>query len=593
MIRPQGKKLKRGFKKRRRQVEALAGTANDQLDKLVFKKIDNIQNVWRFIVTWLMLLVVLVSGVAIQARALGRYYIGVQAVGGGEFVEGIQGVFSNANPIYATSSVDTSVSRLLFSGLLKYDDNGQLVGDLAESWSVDEAGKVYTVILKPSLKWHDGEPITSDDVVFTIQAIQNADTRSPYNLSWQGVGVAAVDSRTVTLSLPNPLTAFAYSLTQGIIPKHRLGELPYAQLRSDDFNNRTPVGSGPFQWNSMQSEQTDESTHQRIRFKAFENYHFGRTKLDRYTVETFDSQDKIINAMKQGTINGAMVSSLADVESELVAKWNQINIPLMSGVYLFFNTQKAPLNEKKVRNAFEKTVIPRDLRAQLGYPVIGVDEAFLRIHGTYDAARKQTAPDLTNAGVLLDEAGWLKAENSFVRQKDGKVLEFTLLSEQQPDYARLADVLQHQFADVGVKLNVDLRSGRDFQQALLSHQYDALLYGIAIGADPDVYAYWHSSQAISDRFNFSEYKSATADTALEAGRTRTDLQLRIAKYKPFLDAWRDDSPAVGLYQPRLLFVTNGALFNFDPKSLATTSDRYQNIHEWMVNTEQVPLSTTR
>lgn len=594
MIQPEGtKKIKRRLRKRRRQVEAFAGDANRQLDKLVFRKIDNFQNVWRFISTWLLLLIVLVSGVAIQARALGRYYIGTRPVGGGEFVEGIVGTFTNVSPLYATTPVDTSVSRLLFNGLLKYDDAGKLVGDLAESWSVDEPGTTYTVVLKPSLKWHDGESVTSADVVFTIQAIQNPDTRSPYNLSWQGVTVAAVDERTVTLVLPKPLSSFVYSLTQGIVPKHRLGELPFAQIRSDDFNNRTPVGTGPFQWNSMQTEQVGDASRQRIRLKAYANYHFGEAKLNRYTIETYENQSSVVDALKQGRINGATIASGGDIDSSTSQRLNQFNIPLMSGVYLFFNTQRPPLNDKGVRNAFERTVIPGDLRAQLGFPVIGVNEPFLRFHSTYDNTKQQVKPNLTQASELLDKAGWLKAENSFVRQKDGKVLEFTLLSEENTEYARLADVLQRQFADVGVKLNVDLRSGRDFQQALLGHQYDALLYGISIGADPDVFAYWHSSQAVADRFNFSEYKSDVADEALAAGRTRGDVQLRILKYRPFLDAWRDDTPAVGIFQPRLLFVTNGAFYGFSPKILSTASDRYQDVNRWMINTEQVPLSAPR
>ena len=150
-------------------------------------------------------------------------------------------------------------------------------------------------------------------------------------------------------------------------------------------------------------------------------------------------------------------------------------------------------------------------------------------------------------------------------------------------------MLQKQFSEMGVKLNIDLKTGSEFQQALFTHQYDALLYGISIGADPDVFAFWHSSQAVTERFNLSEYKSAKADASLEDGRTRSDAALRALKYRPFLDAWRDDSPAIGIYQPRLLYITNGPLYNLKTSEVVTSFDRYNNVHEWMINTEQTPL----
>jgi peptide/nickel transport system substrate-binding protein len=165
-----------------------------------------------------------------------------------------------------------------------------------------------------------------------------------------------------------------------------------------------------------------------------------------------------------------------------------------------------------------------------------------------------------------------------------------LLTEDQGDYARLADSLQRQLAEIGVKLTVNIRSGQEFRQALLNHDYDSLLYGITIGSDPDVFPYWHSTQAVSDRFNLSEYKSSLADEALGSARSRQDQTLRTAKYRTFSDVWRDEAPAIGIYQPRLLFVTNGQLYNFDVKRMSSSTDRYANVHEWMYLTEDSLLT---
>lgn len=586
--RPVTKKLKRRFKKRRKQMGELTDQASKQLDKHVLDHIDNINDptAWRFVVSWVMLLTVLLGGVAIQARALGRYYLGPRPIAGGEYVEGAEGLFSNASPIFATSSIDTSVSKLMFSGLLKYDSDGKLVGDLAESWSTNNSGTQYTIKLRPNLRWHDGEKITSADVVYTIQIIQNPDTRSPYNLSWQGVVVEGVDERTVVMTLPNPLASFEASLTIGVVPKHRLSGVSYAQLRSDEFNTRLPVGSGPFRWDGVVNlDAGGDNLHQRISFSANDNYHLGLPKLSRYVIETYPSQMEIVDALRAGKINASVLSYDEAIQSDIL-KFNQFNVPLMSAVYLFFNNSRPTLSEKEIRTAMVKSIDTVALRAQLNYPVIDVSGPILRAHFAFDPDHAQFEPNITESAAALDKAGWKKSEGTFIRQKDGKALEFTLLTEDQDDYARIADSIQRQLAEIGVKLSVSVKTGQEFQRALLEHDYDSLLYGINIGSDPDVFPYWHSSQAKADRFNLSEYESDIADEALGSARSRQDPAIRAAKYRTFMDAWRVDAPAIGIYQPRLLFVSNGQLYNFDVKRISSSVDRYANVHEWMYLTEE-------
>ncbi len=117
-----------------------------------------------------------------------------------------------------------------------------------------------------------------------------------------------------------------------------------------------------------------------------------------------------------------------------------------------------------------------------------------------------------------------------------------------------------------------------------------MLYGISLGPDPDAYAYWGSTQAderAANRVNFSEYKSTVADRALESGRTRSDPALRTVKYKPFLEAWRNDAPALALYQPRYLYVTRDTVFGFNPSVINVATDRYSNVAHWMIHQEKV------
>jgi len=143
---------------------------------------------------------------------------------------------------------------------------------------------------------------------------------------------------------------------------------------------------------------------------------------------------------------------------------------------------------------------------------------------------------------------------------------------------------------LGANVTPVLQSLTDFQTTLEFHNYDALLYGVSIGIDPDVFAYWDSSQAnilSNTRINFSEYKSTVADASLEAGRTRLDPVLRTIKYKPFLQAWQNDAPALGLYQPRFLYVTRGTVYGLSEHTLNVDTDRYNSVADWEIRTTKV------
>jgi peptide/nickel transport system substrate-binding protein len=159
------------------------------------------------------------------------------------------------------------------------------------------------------------------------------------------------------------------------------------------------------------------------------------------------------------------------------------------------------------------------------------------------------------------------------------------------EYAAIAQSLQKQWKTLGIEVDVKIRPEEDMQaDALTRHDYDVLLYGISIGRDPDVFAYWHSSQAdvrSTSRLNLSEFKNKNADKALEAGRTRVEASLRALKYKPFLIAWRDDAPAIALYQPRFLYIARTELVGFNTSRIGAAVDRLNNIQNWTVLQDKV------
>jgi peptide/nickel transport system substrate-binding protein len=582
-------RVKRRLRKRKDQVVDLSQSANRQIERHIFRRWHNLRGAGRFAFVWVGLIAILIIATLIQIKSLGRYYLIPQPVSGGVYTEGIIGTFSNANPIYATSNVDTAVSKLMFGSLFTYDSKNQLVSDLAKSYEVDDRGVIYTVHLRPNLLWHDGEALTSDDVVFTYATIQNPDAKSPLQYNWTGVKVEKVDKLTIRFILPSAYSPFPHSLTSGIIPKHLLKDVPVSQLRSAAFNTKSPIGSGPFALKEIEVSQVSDATQSNtIQFTRFDKYHRGTPKLDGITIKTYSDEDALYKAFRANQVISAAGLNMADQDIE--TKYETVSLNMTSANMLFLKTTNATLSDVKVRQALIKAVDVPSLTEKVSYPTIPVREPILNGQIGYDSTLQQFIFNRQEAVTLLDAAGWkINAKERF-RTKDGKSLILHLAYESNPDFSRIASVLQKQWADVGINLVVDVNQDSSTANYLDSHDYDILLYGINIGADPDVYAYWHSSQADIKNLthlNLSEYKSSKADLSLEVARARSDTALRAVKYKPFLEAWRNDVPAIGLYQPRYLYITNQHLYGLkDTTQINSPSDRFNNVHNWMINTTQ-------
>src|SRR3990167_8119552 len=295
---------KRLFRRRRRDVVELGQQADQQIERLLLRRFDRLLTVKRFVLFWVLFFVLLIVVTVIQTRALLPYYQSLQPIAGGAYSEGVVGKFTNANPIYAASAVDRAISRLVFSSLLKYDNNNNLTGDLAAEWSQGPAQTHYSVKLKKAVKWHDGQPLSADDVVFTYQTIKNIQAQSPLYNSWKDINVSKVDETTVSFDLPSALSSFPYTMTNGILPQHLLKQIPAAELRSALFNIE-PVGSGPFKWKFFEALGTPgKNLEQRISLVAYGDYHSGKPKLDGLSVIAFFDEQQAVSAFKKKQING-------------------------------------------------------------------------------------------------------------------------------------------------------------------------------------------------------------------------------------------------------------------------------------------------
>ncbi len=578
-------RFRRDWRKRQKLVENFGQQAETLVERNFFRRFDHLVRVKRFVLAWMLLVLLLIGSVVAETRGLSGYYQSMQPAPGGIFTEGIIGSYTNANPVYASNEVDQAVSRLIFAGLLKYNDQNKLVGDLAESWQSENGGMQYLVHMRPHVTWQDGQPLTAKDVAFTFHVIQNPDAQSPLNASWQGVNITVENNQTILFTLPNPLASFPYSLTTGIIPQHLLGSVPMDQMRSVSFNTTQPIGAGPFALKRLEvTGDTPQSREEQVGLRPFAHYWAGQPNLDSFVVHAFSSAGPMQASFNKGNID-AMVG-LDSMPSNLThnSSVHTYQLPLTAATYVFFKTSSGILSDQKVRQALIQDTNVNYILQQLGYPAMPVDEPLLRGQLGYNAAYRQAGYNAKSAADTLTADGWLPGKNG-IRYKNGMPLTFNLFAENTQEYTMVSNALSQAWQNLGVSVHVYLQSATDLQPTLVSHSYDALLYGVSVGADPDVFVYWDSAQAdvrAAGRLNFSEYQSTTADTALEAGRTRTDPALRVIKYQPFLQAWQQDAPAIGLYQPRFLYITRGTIYGLSEHSINTDADRYDNVQNWEI-----------
>ncbi|MFT4532210.1 MAG: peptide/nickel transport system substrate-binding protein [Candidatus Saccharimonadales bacterium] len=584
-------KARRVLRKQKRHVEAATAQADDSFEKLILRRFSRLIYVKRFVGLWVAFALMLIFGALWQVRTLDKFYLTTAAVDGGVYREGILGTFTNSNPMFATSSVDSAVSRLIYSGLYQVSPNGDLVNDLANGIEIDEQGKEYVVSLRQDVKWQDGEQFDANDVLFTYNSIKDPDVKSPLLASWQGVKVTKVDDYTVKFELPNALSSFQSALINGIVPQHILAKQDPEDLRSSSFNTVNPVGTGLFTLRTLEVVGLEIDTRQeRIALNRYDDYHGRVAGLDGVIIRSYRTTDSMQKDFEERVIQSMV--GLTSVPEEVLERpgTELVTAPLTSSVMVFMNSSNPALSDVKVRRALLQSTDVKEIRRGLGFRAVPTDSPFLRSQFAYNPAIVQHPFDIEAAKALLTEAGWVANEDGKLA-KDGNELKLRLVSQSLSEYATIAQKLQSDWSDLGIGIEAILQPEEDIQSgAIARHEYDILLYGISLGHDPDVFAYWHSSQAgegARSRLNLSEYKSEVADEALEAGRTRVDEDLRTIKYEPFITAWRDDVPAIALYQPRFLMVVQGTFEGFERGQLSTATDRYWSIANWRVRNAQV------
>jgi len=515
-------------------------------------------------------------------------------VSGGEYIEGVIGQPSFINPVLAANEPDRDLTELIFSKLL----------DLVESYKMSEDGRVWNVRLKENLFWDDGQPMTSDDIIFTIETIQNPDSHSPLFSFWQGVDAERVSEREIKLILPETYVFFENTLKElKIIPKHIFASIPAANFWLSDYNLE-PVGNGAFKFSSFKKEHSGFiSEYQLVRNEL---YCGQKPYLNKITFKFYQNEEELIKNFNSGNIDGFGI--LDQKKFSKISIRHQIFELRMPRYYaVFFNPYKQDiLKDKNVRLALNyatdrKKIIERVFNGK-AIPVEG--PLLLGIKG-YDAnAYPQEEFSLEKAAQILELSGWqvntegIREKNinsaRFKNQKSEKEelrrLEFNLVVPQIPFLVETAQILSEDWSKIGVKLNLIIQPSQEVNDEIIkTRNYEMILFGNTFRSidSPDLSSFWHSSERFYPGLNLSLYENKTVDNLIQSIRKSLDETERQSELASLQSLIIQDHPAIFLYSPFYFYLTKDWLKGFEEKFISSTSDRFENIEKWYIKTARV------
>jgi len=546
-----------------------------------------------------LLLVFLGSGSTLLGSFIMRHTVSAPK-SGGAYREGSLREPKLINPIYLSNNdTDRDIAALIFSSMLFYDSEGVVQQDLAEAFSISDDGKVYTITLHKDAVWHDGEPLTAEDVLFTIKAIQNPEYKSPLRANFQGVTVEQTDDHTIEFTLKQPYSPFIDNLTVGILPKHIWEQIPPANTLSE-FNIK-PVGSGKYEFSKYKQSEGSITYYELVYNKK---YYRQKPFIRTVAFSFYPDERELANAYKRGEID-AMRSvtraqeDMLDPSPDLVLY--RLDFPRMFAVFLNANKNTA-FSDAKVRQALHSGIDRKKLLEILDEDARIIDVPLPSSIITADHVT-ETAFDEEAAKALLEKAGWKDYDaNGFREKKEGigkketiTPLAIHLVTSNLPELERVATFIKEYWGRLGAEVTVETWPLAELEsQILRPRNYDALLFGEVVGRELDLFAFWHSSQRNDPGLNIALYANSTADSALEDLRKTADQDARAVLYKKFEAELAKDIPAIFLYAPDFVYTIPQDVYGLNVGFIGTPSDRFLSVQSWHRETDYVwPLFTNR
>ncbi len=507
---------------------------------------------------------------------------------GGSITEGIVGSPRFINPILAISDADRDLTSLVYSGLMKATSDGGLHPDLAQEYSISEDGLIYTFTLKKTAVFHDGTPVTADDVEFTVQKAQDAFLKSPRRSNWDGVKVEKIDEHTVRFTLKQAYSPFIQNTTLGILPKHIWKNVDTESFPFSTFNTK-PVGSGPYSVDSFATNASGLPTTYTLH--AFKKYSLGRPYIDTLVLKFYTNEKNLLDGFENGDVESINSISPQNVALLSTSNARTITQPLPRVFGVFFNQNENPvLVNKEVRLALDRVIDKNQIIQEV---LVGYGQALNGPLHTNTTDRTETTPEerLSDARAILEKAGWAFNDQGVYEKKTGKdteILSFSISTSDAPELKALAQNIQTRWQQLGARVEVKIFEVGDLNQNIIRpRKYDSLLFGEVLGRDLDVYPFWHSSQRSDPGLNIALYANPKTDKLLEDYRKTTDETIKKKYLSSFETEIKNDTPAVFLYAPYFIYITPTRVKNITLGQLTISGERFLNVHEWYINTNDV------
>jgi len=500
---------------------------------------------------------------------------------GDTLVDGTIGEPSNLIPILATDSASHDVAALVYNGLVKYDKDLNLVGDLAESFEVSRDGLTITFHLRRGVKWHDGAEFTSRDVLYTYRVIVDPRTPTAYAEDFKQVKkVEAPDPYTFRASYAKPFAPALASWGTTVLPAHLLEGKDIAASPLA----RRPVGTGPYRFREWVPGQ-------KVVLESFHDYFEGRPRIDRYVYRIIPDTSTMYMELKAGGID---MMPLTPVQyrrqtdtPDFTARFNKYRYPSASYVYLGYNLRNPLFRDKRVRQALTSAIDKQEIIQGV---LLGMGQV---AHGPYKPGTwaykdrvKDFPYDPEKARALLADAGWKPRPSDGMLVKEGRPFRFTILTNQGNDQRlKTAQIIQQRLRAVGIEVKIRVLEWASFITHFIDKRnFEAVILGWTITPDPDIYDVWSSGKTGFKELNFVGFRNAEVDALLERGRRTFDTAERRACYYRIQDILAEEQPYTFLYVPDALPTVNARFRGIEP---APAGISYNFIHWYVPKEEQV------
>jgi peptide/nickel transport system substrate-binding protein len=501
-----------------------------------------------------------------------RFLITVPSYGG-EIREGIVGTPRFINPVLATSDQDEDLTALVFAGLTKKDQQGQVILDMAEKIDQSDDSLRYTVTLKNTARFHDNQKVTTDDIIYTIDVVQNPLIKSPHRIEWEGVTVQKDSDSQITFILKKPFPLFMETLSLGILPKHIWKNLNENQISLSDFNIHA-IGSGPYAIDSIGSQSGIPIT---FTLKAHAHYTLGRPYIETITILTYQNEKYLLKAFADHDITRIHGISPEKISTLNVAT-SSVKTSLLPRTFaIFFNPNKlAPLADKNVRAALQMAIDKQAIVDQVLFQYGKVISAPY----PFDNEATSSEYNVSKAKEMLHETKSLKTSSS--------TLEITIATANTDEMKKVAEMIKSDWAKIGVNTVIVIYDVSDLNQNIIKDRnFEALLFGAITESPSDLYAFWHSSQRSYPGLNISNYVSKGLDANLETLRSSNDIQEKTDAYASVRKEFIEETPGIFLFAPSLIYINNDKDNSPLPLYSYNNASRFMLVESWYKYTSNV------